>query len=171
MDKVIVFIDGSNLYHGMKRARVNFDILKLAQFLAANRKFVRCYYYGSFNPFDTISLGRHRSFVRSLNLQGVVTNIKPLRIHEGRKVEKGADVHLAVDLVTFALQGYYDCAILISGDEDFFIAVDTVKQAGKIIEIAYFSNQIAEALRLRADTFHDLNKVYSEILRSNNRKV
>jgi len=167
----MVFVDGSNLYHGMKRAQIRFDLLRLAKYYVGKRKFIRCYYYGSLDPYDKPRIESQRKFIRLLNLGGIVTRIKPLRLHDGNKVEKGADVHLAVDLVSFALHGHYDSAILISGDEDFLVAVEAVKESGKIVEIAYFSEQISDALRLSADEFHDLNNVPSEILRNRMRKI
>ena len=127
----MVFVDGSNLYHGMKRAQIRFDLLRLAKYYVGKRKFIRCYYYGSLDPYD-----------------------KP-----------------RIDLVSFALHGHYDSAILISGDEDFLVAVEAVKESGKIVEIAYFSEQISDALRLSADEFHDLNNVPSEILQNRMRKI
>ncbi len=51
---------------------------------------------------------------------------------------KGDDIHLAVDMVSFAYEDTYDTAILVSGDGDFVPAIKRVQKLGKKVENAYF---------------------------------
>ena len=48
-ERVVIFIDGSNFYHGLKsnhhKTAINFE--KLANKLAGGRKLVRTYYYNA----------------------------------------------------------------------------------------------------------------------------
>ena len=48
-DRVMVFIDGSNLYHSLKQIfnRTDLDIGKLCHKLSEKKRLVRCYYYNS----------------------------------------------------------------------------------------------------------------------------
>src|SRR3546814_20173101 len=49
----------------------------------------------------------------------------------GTMVEKGVDVMLATDLVTRAYRDHYDTAIVVSGEADFYLALQAVKDAGQ----------------------------------------
>jgi len=48
-DRVMIFIDGSNLYHGLKNecGNTNLDYLKFSNLLANKRKLIRTYFYTS----------------------------------------------------------------------------------------------------------------------------
>ena len=65
---------------------------------------------------------------------------------QGVPVEKGIDIMLATDLLYFAWTNLYDVAILVSGDGDFAYALQTVKNLGKQVEVAYFENNISKDL-------------------------
>jgi len=51
---------------------------------------------------------------------------------------KGDDIHLGIDMVSFAYEDLYDTAILVSGDGDFAPAVKRIQKLGKKAENAYF---------------------------------
>jgi uncharacterized LabA/DUF88 family protein len=48
-DRVMVFIDGSNLYHSLRSTynRAELDYQKFSEKLAEGRRLVRTYYYGA----------------------------------------------------------------------------------------------------------------------------
>ncbi len=58
---------------------------------------------------------------------------------------------IVTDLLYFAWSGFYDTAILVSGDADFAYAVQAVKNMGKHVEVAYFENGISKDLLDIAD--------------------
>ena len=68
-----------------------------------------------------------------------------------KKREKGIDVHIAIDMVEFALKGMCDCVILISGDSDFIPALSLVKENGKGVYSAFmtfgYSYDLRKSLR------------------------
>ncbi|OYD13723.1 hypothetical protein CH333_10175 [candidate division WOR-3 bacterium JGI_Cruoil_03_44_89] len=50
MERVAIFIDGSNFYHGMRDnlgKDINIDFEKFSKLLPGSRKLVRTYYYNS----------------------------------------------------------------------------------------------------------------------------
>ena len=49
MERVMVFIDGSNFYHGLKgnNCSTKVDFFKLSRFLTGERKLIRTYYYNA----------------------------------------------------------------------------------------------------------------------------
>ncbi len=55
--------------------------------------------------------------------------------------EKGTDVKLATDLMSFAFRNIYDIAIIISGDGDYIPVVDAIKNMGKHVVMVNFKSK------------------------------
>ena len=163
-ERVMVFIDGSNLYHVLdqncSRHDVQFD--KLARKLANGRDLRRIYYYNirqeSDRPDGRVDQDR---FLHSLyDTPYVEVRLGIAKQRRDQMVEKGVDVMLATDLVVRAYQDQYDTAILVSGDGDFYPAIQAVKDRGKQVEVAAFESNIsAEASRV-ADLHIKLTKTF-----------
>ena len=151
-ERVMVFIDGSNLYHVLdqncSRHDVQFD--KLAKKLANGRNLRRIYYYNIRQDTDRND-GRvdQDRFLHSL----YDTPYVEVRLGIGKQrrdqvVEKGVDVMLATDLVVRAYQDQYDTAILVSGDGD-FLSGDTGSKGpgqtggGRSVRIEYLLRGVA----------------------------
>jgi len=65
---------------------------------------------------------------------------------------------IATDLLYFAWRGFYDVAILVSGDADFAYAVQAVKNMGKHVEVAHFETGASKDLLDVADNRHLLDR-------------
>jgi uncharacterized LabA/DUF88 family protein len=163
-ERVMVFIDGSNLYHVLdqncSRHDVQFD--KFAKKLANGRSVRRIYYYNIRQESDRND-GRvdQDRFLHSLyDTPYVEVRLGIAKQRRDHVVEKGVDVMLATDLVVRAYQDQYDTAILVSGDGDFYPAIQAVKDRGKQVEVAAFDSNIsAEAARV-ADLHVKLNETF-----------
>jgi uncharacterized LabA/DUF88 family protein len=75
-------------------------------------------------------------------------------------VEKGIDIMLATDLLRFGYNGLYDIAVLVSGDSDFAYVLQTAKNIGRHVEVAYFERSISKDLLDVADYCHLLNRTF-----------
>ncbi|MFQ5806460.1 MAG: NYN domain-containing protein, partial [Phycisphaerae bacterium] len=125
MDRVCIFIDGSNFYHALKDAEfpVSVDFAKLStRLVGPERRHVHTYYYNSplirprrddpqFEQRDK----RCRDQQRFFNALRFIPNLtfKPgrfQRLPDGSQVEKGVDVMLAIDMLTLAFKDRYDVA-------------------------------------------------------------
>lgn len=166
MKRVIIYIDGSNLYFSVKKKfDCKIDIRKLCEKLAGDDQLVKIKYYIA--PIEQISnpdmYSKQQSFFDKLR------EIKNLKIIFGRLekrkrdgetyfVEKATDVNLALDLVLDAQSGEYDKAYLISNDGDFSGAVKAAIERfeKEVIYVAIGNNRMIS---------HHLKKVASEILR------
>ncbi len=151
VDRVCLFIDGSNFYHALREAGwpVSIDFQKLAgELTGPDRRLVHTYYYNTpltrprpDDPDFDRKDRKVRSQQRFLNALRFIPNLtfRPgrfQRLPNGTQVEKGVDVALAVDMLTLAFKDRYDVAILISSDADFRAAVETVKfETGKVVEL------------------------------------
>jgi uncharacterized LabA/DUF88 family protein len=146
MDRVCIFIDGSNLYHQLKDCGTNIKInyYNLSKALAEKeRKLIRTYYYVC-PPVDPNQKSYHdqQKFLSYLkNTQYLELRFGSLEVRGNVQVEKGVDVMLAIDMVSLAHKNAYDTAILLSNDSDLAPAVDMVKDLGKHVEYAYISQK------------------------------
>jgi len=145
----MIFIDGSNFYHGLRRniSKVDVDFSKLAAAISGNRRFVRMHYYNA--PLDQKAdpekYRKQQKFFEKLrntpNLKLVLARLQR-RLIEGTPVYvvKGDDIHLATDMIVLATKNAYDTAVLVSGDGDFVPAVSAVQEMGKHVENFYFKS-------------------------------
>jgi uncharacterized LabA/DUF88 family protein len=164
-DRVAIFIDGSNLYHSVKNnfGRHDLNFTELANKLSANRRLFRIYYYNVLQDPAQYpeSYREQQDFLDALRK----TPYLEIRLGSTKRslgVEKGIDVMIATDLLYFAWSGFYDVAILISGDADFAYAAQAVKNMGKHVEVAYFENGISKDLLDVADNRYLLDRAFFE---------
>jgi uncharacterized LabA/DUF88 family protein len=151
MERVCIFIDGSNFYHALKEAGlpVNIDFEKLNQELTGpGRKHIHTYYYNTplirprqGDPDFATRDEQCRSQQRFFDALRFVSNLTFrkgwfLRLPDGDMVEKGIDVMLAVDMLTLAFKDRYDIAVLVSSDADYKHAIEIIKfETGKVVEL------------------------------------
>jgi len=185
-DRLMIFIDGSNLDGGANQFGTQVDSIKLVKVLSLGRKLKRAYYYGSIhpNPNNDAEIAEEvngkMGFYHMLEYHGFKT-----RIFQRRKrtfkftcedckhvttsetfIEKGVDIALASDVLSLATANAYDVATIVSGDFDFRKIIDDVQKQGLIVEVAYFKNQgINKELIRLADRFIDLEAIISKIKR------
>jgi uncharacterized LabA/DUF88 family protein len=179
-ERVMIFIDGANLFHGCKNHEKGYrvDILKLKDELVDNRKLIRAYYYGSIPTDDKNKYGSQKKFFDMLEYEGFTVSVIPLKQRRGKytcencgkeneikkEVEKGVDIALATDMISFGINDHYDTAIVVSGDYDYFRAVEEIQRNGKRVEIAYFRNDgISEKFIRCADKFLALDEISDKI--------
>ena len=155
-ERVMVFIDGSNLYHSLKNifGRTDLDIGKFCNQLLRRRKLIRIYYYNA-------RVGRKEEPERYKHQQAFFAGVNAIPYSElrlGRLVynnwpnsppyEKGVDILLATDMITHSYKNNYDTAVLVAGDNDFVAAIQAVKDNGKNMEVALFGKE-RTSLQLR----------------------
>jgi uncharacterized LabA/DUF88 family protein len=152
MKRVVVFIDGQNFYRSARRAFFDDsqDRYYIGQFrpeaigylLAARDegrtlREVRIY---TGRPDAYLQPKAHSANVRQCaawEAAGCYVFTRPLRYPPGfpnsrarRPEEKGIDVAMAVDLTRLAQDGYFDVAIVCTGDTDLIPAVEAVLEGG-----------------------------------------
>lgn len=163
--RIAIFIDGSNLYNGMRdnvsSTRVNLQ--ELIKQLKGDRELVRTYYYNAPLTDDyesDLREGQQRFFESLRRIPYVTVRLGRLhRRHDGSLVEKGIDVAIAVESLSLAYEDAYDVALLVSGDGDYVELVEAIKRRGKHVECAMFKNQSAGVLLEYVDVFHPLDEL------------
>ena len=171
VEKVIIFIDGSNLYHILKdmfdssKTLMNFNLDKFSNILTNDRKKIRTYYYTA--PLDRKkdekTYKKQQKFFEKLkkipNFKLILCRMQKEKI-DGKTiyVVKEDDIHLAVDMVKLAYNNAYDTAILVSSDGDFVPAIKAVQEIGKKIENIGFKKKFSWHLKQESDLFRQFDK-------------
>lgn len=161
-ERVMIFIDGSNLFHGIRHLNIKVDYFKLVEFLRESRRLVRAYFYTAVPQERDVkkgtpewdSLQRQKRFLDELSFSGIKVKLAKLRrLPSGEFLEKEVDIMLATDMLSLAYQNAYDTAILVSGDSDFIYTVEEVQRIGKRVENATFKKTSSYNLRKVCDRF------------------
>ncbi len=161
-ERVVIFIDGSNLFHAIRYMNIRIDYQRLVEFLKEDRRLIRTYFYGAVpqekdlkkNSPEWESYLRQKRFLEELSLQGIKVKLAKLRrLPSGEYIEKEVDIMLATDMLSMAYMNTYDTAVLVSGDSDFSYTVEEVQRIGKRVENATFKRTSSYHLRKVCDRF------------------
>ena len=181
IERVMMFIDGSNLLYGCKNYKLGYeiDLIKLREKLTGDRKLIRAYYYGSIpSKGDQKKITSQKKFYHFLEYNGFKVTTIPLRTRTQKfscsscnsedvlekQIEKGVDIALVTDMLSLGIRKTYDTAILVAGDLDYFKAIEELQRGGINLEIAYFRRGgISEELIRYADRFISLDDIAEEI--------
>jgi Uncharacterized conserved protein len=162
IERVIVFIDGSNIFHAIRSLNIRIDYNRLVGFLVEDRRLIRAYFYGAVpqekdlkkNSPEWESFLRQKRFLEELALQGIkVKTARLRRLPSGEFLEKEVDIMLATDMLSLAYKNAYDTAILVTGDSDFSYTVEEIQSLGKRVENASFKSTSSHILRKVCDRF------------------
>ena len=163
MQRIVIFIDNSNIFKGFRKYNVKADYEILKNIIVSDRELKKiCLYEGVVYP---ISLEKKKWYEELSNRSGYVIKASFDKIASSGAIEKKVDINIAVDIISFAYEDIYDTAVLVSGDGDFVPIVKKVKEMGKNVEIWAFRYSLANALRdiCRPINIHYLDDILSEI--------
>jgi uncharacterized LabA/DUF88 family protein len=139
INRVAVFVDGFNLYHGVRelhRPHLKWLDLRLLASKMIRRKsqsIVGIYYFSAMADHDPARAARHREYINALQVCEVTPVLGkfkdkdkrfrccmgcPHPHYETTKEEKETDVNIALAMLNMAYKRLYDSAILISADSD-----------------------------------------------------
>ena len=144
--RVIVYIDGFNLYYGLKSKNWQqyywLDLQCFAEnLLLSNQELVKiCYFTTHISSFNDINKAK-----RQIIYLEALKTLSNLSIHYGRYLsknrqclkcgaewityeEKMTDVNIAVSLLIDAQNDKFDTAIIVSGDSDLYTLVRAVRK-------------------------------------------
>lgn len=173
---IVVFIDYQNTYNDARRAffgrgdpatRGQIDPIRLGNLLASRQplgtnatrrvKEVRIYRGRPDSTKEPKTYGAHMRQCAAWDANGAVVVHRPLRYpHDwpaSKPEEKGIDVQIAIDVVTMAIAGELDVAVLVSTDTDLRPSVEAFAlpsfDTGRTIEVAAWKSPVfKKALRV-----------------------
>lgn len=137
--KTYLFIDGTNLYAAQYELFGPNKYLNFSKFIKEIEKIIetsfdKIYFYASYSPRPRKPNKKQKLYLKNeaLFYKGVrqVKNTFFFRGYRSKTSgkEKGVDVKLAADLVSFAFLNRYDVVYLFSGDADFLQALFVIKK-------------------------------------------
>ena len=168
MNRVAFFIDGFNLYHSLKDNASDcrwLNLRKLCEHYIDSQKevIVSIYYFSAIATWhhDQTKVQRHNLYISRLrqeNITPILGKFKEKDMtcgkcgqHYKSHEEKRTDVNIALKMVSDAVLGKYDTAILVSGDTDMIPAIETIrdlslhKRIGVLFPLKRFTNELKEA--------------------------
>ncbi|ASQ15062.1 NYN domain-containing protein [Sinorhizobium meliloti] len=166
-EKIVLFIDGANLFAASKSLGFDIDYRKLLEAFRKRGYLLRAYYYTAL--IEYLEFSSIRPLIDWLDYNGYTVVTKPAKEFtdpQGRRKIKGnMDLELAIDAMEQARTA--DHLVIFSGDGDFTTLVDVLQRRGrKVSVVSTLSTQppmIADDLRRQADHFIDLISLRSEI--------
>ena len=181
-ERVAIFIDGSNFYHSVKDTFQihdnHIDFTKLIELLRNGRLLIGVYYYNA--PldikFNKEVYWKQQKFFADLRkipaFHIILAHMRKLIGQDGKfhYSVKGDDIHLAIDMVSFAYENLYDTAILVSGDGDFEPAIKRAQKLGKKVENAYFSISRSSLLKQVCNKSMLLDDIIGKCLKNDDKK-
>lgn len=171
MKRTIIFIDGSNLYHILKKeveeikAEFHFIMEKFLDFISKGTDLMETYYYTA--PLDKKkneeTYKEQQKFFNKIkripNFNLVLCRLQKEKI-DGKIIYrvKEDDINLASDMIHLAHKNKYDEAILVSSDGDFVPAIKIVKEIGKEVKNICFQSRISWHLIKECSSFKKIKK-------------
>lgn len=150
VDRVVVFIDGNNLYHRLKERgwKTWIDVGKLAGRLVGNRTLTHIYYYNAPPPGGKLHTKRGNEYLSQVKKTRNLTfryawlqqeqRVDEYGAYQAYK-EKGGDTALSSDLISLAADDKLDVAVIVSNDGDYAPAARVVHDNyRKCVEVVYF---------------------------------
>jgi len=162
-EKVVLFIDGANLYAASRAIGVDIDYRRLLAEFQKQAYLVRAYYYTAL--IEDQEYSSIRPLIDWLDYNGYRVVTKPAREYTDasgrRKVKGNMDIELTVDALEMA--PYYDHLFLFSGDGDFTALVAALQRRGKKVTVISTltspTPMISDDLRRQADHFVDIASI------------
>ncbi|RVH01092.1 LabA-like NYN domain-containing protein [Sinorhizobium meliloti] len=166
-EKIVLFIDGANLFAASKSLGFDIDYRKLLEAFRKRGYLLRAYYYTA--VIEDLEFSSIRPLIDWLDYNGYTVVTKPAKeftdLQGRRKIKGNMDLELAIDAMEQARTA--DHLVIFSGDGDFTTLVDVLQRRGrKVTVVSTLSTQppmIADDLRRQADHFIDLVSLRSEI--------
>jgi len=163
MDRIIIFIDNSNIFKGFRKYNIKADYEKLKTIVTRGRNLQGIFLYeGVVHP---MSPEKKKWYEDLSNRSGYVIKASFDKITFNAAIEKKVDIKIAIDIISLAYENAYDTAVLVSGDGDFVPVVKKVKELDKNLEVWAFRYSLANALKeeLGQENIFYLNDILSKI--------
>ena len=149
MEKVALFVDVQNIYYTVREIfQKNFDYNAFWREATTDRNIVAAFAYAIDRGDE-----KQRQFQHILKAIGFSVKLKPYIQRQDGSAKGDWDVGITIDIMDFSPK--VDRVVLLSGDGDFAILMDKIKQAHNTVTEAYGVHALtANALINSVDYFH-----------------
>jgi len=179
MKRVLVLIDGFNIYHSIAsnpyfpafRKYRWLNLKKLVQcFMVQNEQIVDILYFSAYMFWKPEKVARHQLYTKALRSEGIkiiMSEFKKKQVkcekckeYYDKYEEKQTDVQIAINLFKGAIDDSFDKAIVVSGDSDLMPALEAVKLRfpKKELHLLFPSRRTSELLKQIADQYSKIRE-------------
>ena len=149
MERIIIFIDNSNIFKGFRKYNTKVDYEKLKNIIARGRDLKDIFLYeGVVYPMSPQKKKWYEDLKRK---SGYVIKASFDKIAANDAIEKKIDIKMAIDIISLAYENAYDKAVLVSGDGDFIPVVNKLKEMNKSVELWAFKYSLSNALMVKIE--------------------
>ncbi len=174
-ERVVLFIDGANLYSAARGLDFDIDYKKLLGLFKSKARLTRAFYYTALVEGQEYS--PIRPLIDWLDYNGYTMVTKPTKEFTDsmgrRRIKGNMDIELAIDMLE--MSEHMDHAVLFSGDGDFRRLVEAVQRRGVRVSVVSTIRSsppmISDDLRRQADTFVELHELVPMIGRARDNRT
>jgi uncharacterized LabA/DUF88 family protein len=156
-ERIIVLIDGANLFYAAMQLGMEIDYTRLLHCLTKGRSLIRAYFYTGVDRANE----KQQRFLLWMRHNGFRVVSKDLIQHPDGSKKADLNIEMAVDMLTLAQ--HCDTIVLLSGTGDLTYAVDHVSYCGVKIEVVSLPAMTSDSLINVCDRFVDLTRLKPEI--------
>lgn len=157
--RLIVLIDGSNLFYAALQLGIEIDYAKLLKRLALSGRLLHAFFYTGVDP----SNDKQQGFLSWMRHNGYRVVTKDMVHFADGSKKANLDVEIAVDMMRLAQ--HCDTLILVSGDGDFAYPIKNLIYRGVRVEVVGLRSMTSNSLIDVADCYVDLQSLRAEIQR------
>ena len=179
MERIIAYVDGFNLYFGLRSKKwqryywLNINLL-VRNLLRPHQKLARTKYFTSLVSSTADDPDKNRRQIAYVEALMTETDVDIFYGHYLSKTqscrncgcrwevfdEKMTDVNIAMELLADAFQDRYDTALLVSADSDLTEPIRKVQQLfpGKRVVVVFPPNRVSERLKAVANAYFTLGR-------------
>ena len=167
MQRVALFVDGSNMFYAQKDNGWHIDFKLVHQYFMDNREKAAAYYFTASPPVsDSVRVDKYRRFRTALIHLGYTVVDKEVKVltdpATGQTKLKG---NLDIDLVFKMLTAMdsYDEAVLLGGDADYVPIINHLRNSAKVVKVVGRRKSTATEVMNAATKFIDLEEIRNRI--------
>lgn len=165
-ERLLVFVDESNIGSSVRTAGRGLDWLKLRDFLVSHnkgRKLIEMVVYAGLPPSMPIwqeERDKKNKFVQWLRSNGFMVVTKDGSPAEEGRYKANVDVMMAIDALELSAEMQPDTVILVTGDTDFAHLAIKLRRRGIRVEVASVTQNLGNILRSAANEVIDLAQLF-----------
>ena len=169
MNRVALFVDGSNMFYAQRENHWHIDFKLAYQYFLDNREKAGAYYFTASPPVgDPQKVRKYRGYKHALISFGFSVIDKEVKvIHDSNsnipKLKGNLDIELVFRMLTS--MDTYDRVVLMGGDSDYVPIVEHLRNSGKIVEVVGRRQSVSMDLINSANVFTDLDSIKERIER------
>ena len=138
--EIIAYIDGANLYNGVRGQGWKLDYIRFRVWLREKLGVTKVYLFIGLDA-------NNRGLYTFLQDAGYILIFKPTIVDNEGKLKGNCDADMVLNIIVDLFENKFDQAILITSDGDFYSTVQYLQERGKLSRLLSPSNRCSKLLR------------------------